>query len=43
MPPPDPPLHPKRAVNTHDKDPHPEQQPTETPTGDPPPPPQIPL
>ena len=26
---------PKRAVNTHDTDPHPEQTPTETPTGDP--------
>ena len=32
---------PKRAVNTHDTDPHPEQPPTETPTGDPPH--QIPL
>ena len=29
---------PKRAVNTHDTDPHPEQPPTETPTGDPTPP-----
>ena len=26
---------PKRAVNTHDTDPHPEQPPTDTPTGDP--------
>ena len=34
---------PKRAVNTHDADPHPEHPPTDTPTGDPtpPPPPQI--
>ena len=32
---------PKRAVNTHDTDPHPEQPPTDTPTGDPTP--QIPL
>ena len=29
---------PKRAVNTHDADPHPEQPPTDTPTGDPTPP-----
>ena len=29
---------PKRAVNTHDTDPHPEPPPTETPTGDPTPP-----
>ena len=29
---------PKRAVNTHDTDPHPEQPPTDTPTGDPTPP-----
>ena len=29
---------PKRAVNTHDTDPHPEHPPTETPTGDPTPP-----
>ena len=29
---------PKRAVNTHDTDPHPEHPPTETPTGDPNPP-----
>ena len=29
---------PKRAVNTHDTDPHPEQPPTDSPTGDPPPP-----
>ena len=28
---------PKRAVNTHDTDPSPEQPPTDTPTGDPPP------
>ena len=40
---------PKRAVNTHDTDPHPEHPPTETPTGDPtpppppPPPPQLPM
>ena len=33
---------PKRAVNTHDTDPSPEQPPTDTPTGDPTPP-QIPL
>ena len=26
---------PKRAVNTHDTDPHPEHPPTDTPTGDP--------
>ena len=32
---------PKRAVNTHDTDPHPEQTPTDTPKGDPTP--QIPL
>ena len=35
MPPPDPLLPPKRAVNTHDTDPSPEQPPTDTPTGDP--------
>ena len=29
---------PKRAVNTHDTDPHPEHPPTDTPTGDPTPP-----
>ena len=29
---------PKRAVNTHDTDPHPDQTPTDTPTGDPTPP-----
>ena len=29
---------PKRAVNTHDTDPHPEKPPTDTPTGDPTPP-----
>ena len=29
---------PKRAVNTHDTDPHPEHPPTDTPTGDPNPP-----
>ena len=29
---------PKRAVNTHDTDPHPETTPTDTPTGDPTPP-----
>ena len=29
---------PKRAVNTHDTDPHPERPPTETPKGDPTPP-----
>ena len=29
---------PKRAVNTHDTDPHPEPPPTDTPTGDPTPP-----
>ena len=29
---------PKRAVNTHDTDPHPEKAPTDTPTGDPTPP-----
>ena len=29
---------PKRAVNTHDTDPHPENPPTDTPTGDPTPP-----
>ena len=38
MPPPDPPLHSKGAVNTHDTDPHPEKPPTDTPTGDPTPP-----
>ena len=43
MPPPDPPLPRKRAVNTHDTDPSPEQPPTDTPKGDPTPPPQIPL
>ena len=29
---------PKRIVNTHDTDPHPEQPPIDTPTGDPTPP-----
>ena len=33
----------KRAVNTHDTDPHPEQPPTDTRTGDPTPPPPPPL
>ena len=33
---------PKRAVNTHDTDPHPEQPPTYTHTGDPTPPPPPP-
>ena len=41
MPPPDPPPPTKRAVNTHDTDPSPEQPPTDTPTGDPSP--QSPL
>ena len=38
MPPPHPHLHPKRAVNTHDIDPQPDKNPTDTPTGDPTPP-----
>ena len=42
MPPPDPPLHPKGSVNTHDTDPSPEQPRTDTPIGDPNPPPPPP-